>query len=350
LKPEAVHVVGEPSVKTAAKKAAGTKAAPAKAKTPTVTKPSTRKTGKAAKATESVAVARLAAGAAMPSNDIAEVTYNGVTVNFRTVPALAKATKVNEQTINSWQQLVDQMKPTGVKTAADLMAVLERSAATIMASGKAPGYRGAAIDKFEPVAVAIFNQEVDAAVQGIVVAGQTIDEVRIVNNTLDGFIQGIHVASSQHDTYAPTTVLQAGSVTIRDNTVRVVLPSSATRERHGIFVGNCTSLTIEDNRLSAQQSNTAAPLRIEGIRVWGAIGRRMFVRGNHLSGFTIGVRFWPTNLPKNANPSAIKLLWYISENLFEGATTPVQIEPRPKQTPIPGNVATFVRDLSTNVS
>jgi hypothetical protein len=328
-----------------------TKAVPAKAAPKPAKKSPARRTGKAAKATQHIAVAKLAAGAAAPSNDIAEVTYGGVSVSFRTAPALAKAAKIDDKTTaNAWQQLVDQMKPTGVNTAADLTAVLERSAATIMANGKAPGYHGVAIDKFVPVAGAILNQEVVAAAQGIVVAGQSIDEVRIVNNTLDGFIQGIHVAASQHDSYAPTTVLQAGNVLIRNNTVHVVLPSSATRERHGIFVGNCASLVIEENRLTAQQSNTAAPQRIEGIRVWGAIGRRMFIRGNHLSGFTIGVRFWPTNLPNNANPSAIKLLWYISENLFEGATTPVQIEPRPKQTPIPGNVATFVRDLSTNVS
>ena len=130
----------------------------------------------------------------------------------------------------------------------------------------------------------------------------------------------------------------------------MALPSSATRERHGIFVGNCASLAIHDNRLTARQGNPAAPVRIEGIRVWGAIGRRMFVRGNHLSEFTVGVRFWPTNLAANATPQTTKLLWSIAENVFEGATTPVQIQPRVGKVPIPANVPSFVLGLATNIS
>jgi hypothetical protein len=76
----------------------------------------------------------------------------------------------------------------------------------------------------------------------------------------------------------------------------------------------------------------------------------MFVRGNHLSGFTVGVRFWPTNLAANATPQTTKVLWFIAENLFEGSTTTVQIQPHVGKVPIPANVPAFVQGLATNVS
>lgn len=335
--------------------AAATKASTSAKTMVKVPAPKPRATAVAA-AAASAAAPHAAAAAPVASlvpaaDEVAQVTYNGVSVSFVTVPALARATTLaGGAKVNAWQQLIDQTKPTGVSKAADLSAALERAAADLLATGKVTGAKGLAVDKFPGAVKAVFEQELPAGSQGIVVAGQSLDEVRITDNLVDGFVQGIHVAASQRDAVAPTHVLQAGNVIVRDNTVRVALPSSATRERHGIFVGNCTSLVVEGNRLRAEQGNPTAPIRIEGIRVWGAAGRRMLVRANHLSGFTIGVRFWPTNVPRDASAKTFKVLWTIAENLCEGSSTLVQIQPRAGKVPIPANVPSFVKGLESNLA
>lgn len=128
-------------------------------------------------------------------------------------------------------------------------------------------------------------QPQNPAAQGIVVGGSIAPDVRILNNTLKNVLQGIHVGVSHHETSRgdPDRI---GSLLILGNTIHVAFPNISRRiikERHGIFVGNCNSLVIENNFLSLQRFSTTANSDIDGIRLYGFLGRRVIIRQNHLT-------------------------------------------------------------------
>ena len=91
-------------------------------------------------------------------------------------------------------------------------------------------------------------------------------------------------------------------VTVEGNRVDVVLTSDAVRkERHGIFIGNCDSLLIQNNHVSLNRLSGTTSFRIDGIRLWGVLGNRALITQNHcfpLGGdqklsFDIGINFNP---------------------------------------------------------
>ena len=57
---------------------------------------------------------------------------------------------------------------------------------------------------------------------------------------------------------------------------------------------------------------------VDGIRVFGRLGRYAIVRENHLTGFTNGV--WMEL--RGATP--VKPMWRINQNLVENCTLPVK--------------------------
>ena len=156
------------------------------------------------------------------------------------------------------------------------------------------------------------------AMQGIVVGGKVAEDVRIADNAVTGVLQGIHVGVS--DTGSGTTApLSAGRVTVVRNTVGVVLPPVAVRGRHGVFVGNCDSLLVDDNRMDAARPR-ADKRGVEGIRVHGVLGRMALVRANHLSGFTTGIAFTPLGPPRKQRDQ-----WVVEDNLAESASPVVAV-------------------------
>ena len=86
------------------------------------------------------------------------------------------------------------------------------------------------------------------AYQGIVVAGEIVDNVHIINNTIHGVFQGIHIGTS-HKEYTPGAPDLAGTVIVSGNNIHCFYKKTTDRGRHGIFVGNCNSLVISDNYL-----------------------------------------------------------------------------------------------------
>jgi hypothetical protein len=52
-------------------------------------------------------------------------------------------------------------------------------------------------------------------------------------------------------------------------------------QRHGIFVGNCTSLLVEGNHIECERLGDAKRLTIDGIRVYGFVGRMAYVTQRH---------------------------------------------------------------------
>lgn len=168
------------------------------------------------------------------------------------------------------------------------------------------------------------------AAQGIVVAGVEASEVRIVGNTVRDAVQGIHVGISKQrvrtvavkaDNVNAVINDAAGRVVISHNVVNVTLMPESSSERHGIFVGNCRSLLIEDNHLKAERLGDAASLKIEGIRVYGLLGRMACIKRNHLIGFSTGIRFAALNGIGTEGTN----LWRVNENLAEHADPKVSI-------------------------
>ena len=136
-----------------------------------------------------------------------------------------------------------------------------------------------------------FDEVTVVGSQGITVGGDGAQEVRILNNTIENFAEGIQVGLSRRN---DQTRFQSQNVTITGNTISILFtPVSANSDRHAIFVGNCDSLLIENNRAGLTRSSTVEKLDIDGIRVWGQLGDRALVSRNHLKGFSIGINMHP---------------------------------------------------------
>lgn len=231
-----------------------------------------------------------------------QLSYAGVGIRFRSDPAV----------VGQWLVALNQFKPGHIANVPDLKRYLERLASRlIQAGGTLPGLTSPSLDN---AVKAILAQDQLAASRGIVVGGRVASEVRILDNSLYGFVQGIHVGVS-HPEAARGVPDLASNVWVERNAVKVFLPTSASRERHGIFVGNCLSLSIENNHVEVQRVSRTAALRIEGIRVFGHVLRRMIVRANHLLGCTVGVRFEP----RTSFAVSSKLQWIITDNMVTGA-------------------------------
>jgi hypothetical protein len=163
------------------------------------------------------------------------------------------------------------------------------------------------------------------ASQGITVGGRTAGEVRILNNTVAGVLQGVHVGLSLERRADETSEeargvhREAGVVTISGNTVACILPPEAGNlERHGIFVGNCRNLLIENNDVSLSRLARADELLIDGIKVLGFMGNRLMVTQNHVhsvddnsnASFNVGIRVNPL-----AESKPNKAQWLVMYNV-----------------------------------
>ncbi|HZD41588.1 MAG TPA: hypothetical protein VE131_12760, partial [Terriglobales bacterium] len=253
-------------------------------------------------------------GATPPPETNVSVNFGEFTAHFATAGSLAR-----QRFNNPWKTLFDAHP---LREPADAMAVNTHVKATVDAILKAEG--GASSDA--PAAIrTVINETAHpdqaSAAQGIVIGGQRGGDLRVLNNTVQEMIQGIHVGVS-HTEVAPGQPDILTTALIVGNTVNVLLPSLAVRERHGIFVGNCRSLVIENNFVACQRVQNTQNMRIEGIKVYGHVDRRVIVRSNHMIGFTIGIHFTPLD-------TFPRPLWIITENVSVQAAQVVQILPDP---------------------
>jgi Family of unknown function (DUF6519) len=161
--------------------------------------------------------------------------------------------------------------------------------------------------------------------RGIVVGGTVATDARITGNTVRDVIQGIHVGISAKRQRKPGPGQgvsdTAGRVIIAGNTTHIVLMPESAFERHGIFVGNCQSLLIQDNYATCDRVSTADRLAIDGIRVYGFLGPFAYITRNHLSGFTTGIRVAGLNNTSDG-PSS---MWRVVDNIAVGAAKPVDL-------------------------
>ena len=127
---------------------------------------------------------------------------------------------------------------------------------------------------------------------------------------------------------------------IAGNTARIRLGTAATHERHGIFVGNFTSLQIQGNRLQGLRTSLAQDVHSEGIRIYGVAGPRMIVRDNDMDRFDTGIAFVTKVLP------GVRL-WVITQNLAQNAANGVLAHRREGQQLT--SIRTHIRGVSENV-
>jgi nitrous oxidase accessory protein NosD len=162
------------------------------------------------------------------------------------------------------------------------------------------------------------------ASQGIVVGGRKAEDVRILNNTIHGVLQGIHIGQSRRlQDRDPKVVDRTERLQVFGNTVSVLLPMIIPYERHGIFCGNCDSLAIENNKISILRGLTTKETHIDGIRVFGQLGRMVKVCQNHIKKPTVGIYFNPLNEPLNKIP---KSMWLFADNMVENPVTGEALE------------------------
>lgn len=154
--------------------------------------------------------------------------------------------------------------------------------------------------------------------QGILVAGKTLSELRITDNTVTGFSMGIHVGHSADDQRPH----RAARTIISGNTISVRVNGETWHDRHGIFSGNSENTLIEGNSITADLAPLALTLPLEGIRVHGTLGPMLMIRANQILDCSIGVRARALN--PASRPASI---WRVHDNAVRGTTTPFDITP-----------------------
>ena len=246
-----------------------------------------------------------AAPAGSPAGTI-NVDLAGRKVSFRTDAAL----------VNAWPPLLAANPAPAGASESTLAEHLTRIADRVILNAGAVPNIPAFRDWFMAVAA---EQDPTVASQGIVVGGRSAPDVRIKNNTIEGTLQGIHVGVS-HREASPGAADQTGAASIADNRIRILLSRLAERERHGIFVGNCDTLYVENNHAVVQRFGNTTAVPIDGICVHGVLGLMMIVRQNHLQNFTVGVRVVPLFRPP---PNRLVFQWLVAQNMMPSSSQTV---------------------------
>jgi hypothetical protein len=160
--------------------------------------------------------------------------------------------------------------------------------------------------------------------RGIVVAGSEAAVVTIAHNSVIHAAQGIAIGLSRSD--APNSrPLSVERASVLDNQVQIGLGERDLKQnRFGIFVGNARSLAVEGNRVTQPEAALTGKISLEAIRLSGAYGLMLYVRGNHMSGTRTGISFSPlAPLPvlnaNNPRKNASACLWLFEGNLAEQA-------------------------------
>lgn len=247
------------------------------------------------------------------ARNLVTLSSGNVSVQFRTDPDLLRS--------GVWDRVFSSrtLGPKGIEASRQLIAYVNEIADRVLENqGRLENLEG-----FREWFARLAEGDTSVAYQGVVVAGVEAGDVRIAGNTIRGVLQGIHVGLSRGNA-APGRRDLSQTVLIEGNTVDVILPPNALRARHGIFVGNCDSMAIENNIVTLDRLQAQNRVPVDGIRVYGQLGKRMIVRQNHMKigrektrGFTRGILIHPLNdFPRP--------LWLVSDNV---AGVTVELEP-----------------------
>jgi hypothetical protein len=203
---------------------------------------------------------------------------------------------------NAWTDAFRAAGLSATSTEGEIHSTVKKTALAVF---KAPNTVSLA---FRNYANAILPQLYSISSQGIVVAGNLANDIRILNNTIDGTAQGIHVGLSDMKTSPPSTDLAVKQVQICGNTVNVLLTPEMSGDRHGIYLGCATSAVISDNQIALTRGPNAGQ-DIYAIRVAGIFGPRILIERNCMQQFTYGIFTQPGN-----SPSSTANLWKAADN------------------------------------
>lgn len=224
------------------------------------------------------------------------ISYNDMTASFKTNSILE----------NDWQNILDANPP---KKSADnnrsLMLHAKKLADKILLEGQIGGAVQAArlVDMMKQKSPAF-------ASKAIVVAGEFANDIRIINNSVTGFLQGIHTGLSKKN--ARNSFLMIARLEIANNTLNLTIPPGEL-QRFGIFVGNCTRLIITNNLINAYRAWQDSNSVLEGIRLFGMMGRFISITQNELRNVSTSIYFNPINTDISK-----PVIWAIKENLGSG--------------------------------
>lgn len=152
------------------------------------------------------------------------------------------------------------------------------------------------------------------ASRGIVVAGSRLASAHIAGNRISGAAEGLTVALSREERVSKGQrgiSLQAGKVWIRDNRISVPDLAGWAGERGAVRIGGVERLEVTGNDLRADAQTWFEP--IEGIRIWGSLGRLVRVEDNTADGFDVAFGLH-TEIPRPGYPAGWTR-WSVSRNI-----------------------------------
>jgi hypothetical protein len=243
-------------------------------------------------------------GGPQPSPTRATVTFGGQTISFDTDRNLTGA----------WQPLVNAFPPAQVSSPLDLLGHVKTLANRVLLENAVRG----SVTGFRQWLAAVEEASPAVGAQGIAIGGQVAREIRILNNSISGVLEGLHLGTS-HEAALGAPADTAGSVTMAGNGIQTVLVTGGLRQRYGIYVGNCESLLVENNTIRVQRIGNTGRKYVEGIHVYGLLGRLAIIRQNLVTGYNVGITFTPVR------PTAQMSQWLIADNMAPGAQRAVQV-------------------------
>jgi len=220
-----------------------------------------------------------------------------------------------------WGEWIKRNPPRGVQNDRDLLLHLMKIADNVLLNqGILVSTDGSDFDDFKDWYGRIRDSNPAAGSQGIVVAGSIARDIQVLNNKIWGVLQGIHIGVS-HRAEPSDAHDMAGTVHIRGNNIGIIL-SPVIRDRHGIFAGNCDSLIVQDNYARIKRFPVTSEVPIDGILIYGHLGRMMIVRQNHLVGSTVGIRVIPLSGDEG------KPQWIVTDNVAPHSENAVLAPPK----------------------
>jgi len=243
------------------------------------------------------------------AHDVVGISAGKGSVWFKTDPSLVEV----------WGNWIERNPPKGVQNDRDLLFHIKNVADQVLLNRGVLGTGNQKFVEFEGWYNKLNSQNPAVGSQGIVVGGSIAKDIHILHNSIRGVLQGVHIGVSHHvvNVTTPEIYDMAGTVQIVGNNILVPL-SPVARGRHGIFVGNCDSLIIQNNYASVQRFPVTSKVSIDGIRIHGHLGRMMIVRQNHLVGTTTGIRVVPLSGAEHGTPQ-----WIVTDNVAPNARNAV---------------------------
>ena len=250
------------------------------------------------------------------AHDVVGISAGKGSVWFKTDPSLVAV----------WENWIERNPPKGVQNDRDLLRHIKNVADQVLLNRGVLGTGNQGFDGFKDWYNKLNSQNPAVGSQGIVVGGSIAKDIHILHNSIRGVLQGVHIGVSHHivNVTTPEIYEVAGTVQIVGNNILVLL-SPAARERHGIFVGNCDSLIVQNNYASVRRFSVTSQASIEGIRIYGHLGRMMIVRQNHLVGATVGIRVVPLTVAGTGQGRRSQ--WVVTDNVAPNARNAVLAPP-----------------------